>query len=384
MSAATIPLAVPSITEHEIERVTEAVRSGFVSSVGPFVTEFEHRFADAVGAEHAVACASGTAALHLAFAALDVPRDAEVAVADFTFVGSANPVAYVGGRPLLVDSERVTWNIDEDLLLEDLEGRLRSGRPLPAAIEVVHILGQPARIDRLVEFCAEHGVALVEDAAESLGARWSDGPLAGRHTGTVGTVGAFSFNGNKIVTTGGGGMLVTDDARLAARARHLSTQAKVPAVGYLHDEVGFNYRLTNIASALGVAQLERLDQLVGRRQEVAARYDGALADSGLTTPPRIPGLDATYWLYSVLVPADGGETLRDELLAHLEKAGIGARPLWRPLHVQPPWSGAERLGGEVAVDLFERGLSLPCSFELTESEQDRVIETTIEFLAARS
>ncbi|WP_425956290.1 DegT/DnrJ/EryC1/StrS family aminotransferase [Xylanimonas sp. McL0601] len=375
-----IPLAIPTITDLEVARVTDAVKSGFVSSVGPFVEEFERTFAELVGAKHAVACASGTAAIHLAFAALDIPRGAEIAVPDFTFVGSSNPIAYVGATPLLVDSERETWCLDQELLVEALEERVRKGEPLPAAIEPVHILGQPARIDRLVEFCVSHGIPVVEDAAESLGATWSDGAFAGRHTGSVGTIGAFSFNGNKLATTGGGGMLVTDDAELAARAKHLSTQAKVPDIGYLHDEVGYNYRLTNIAAALGLAQLERLDEVKARRAHVAQRYDAAFAGTGIVTPPRVPGFDATYWLYSVLVPDAG---YRDELWKHLGDHRIGSRPLWRPLHLQPPWQSAARIGGTVAEDIFARGLSLPCSFDLTDAEQDRVVEAVLTFLENR-
>lgn len=379
MSADLVPLAEPSITETEIALVNEAMESGFVSSVGPFVAEFEERFAAEVGSRHAIACATGTAAIHLAMHLLGVPRGGEVAVADFTFVGSVNPVAYVGATPLLVDSDTVTWNLDQDLLVEHLEDRLRTGRALPDAVEVVHVLGQPARMDRLVELCRTHGIPLIEDAAESLGARWSGGPLAGRHTGTVGDVGCFSFNGNKIATTGGGGMLVTDDDQLAARARHLSTQAKVPGVGYLHDEVGYNYRLTNVAAALGVAQLGRLPELVAARQRVAATYDDALAGLGVTLPPRLDGFDSTYWLYSVLVPDELGEAGRDRLLEHLAAAGVGARPLWRPLHQQPPFADAPRLGGGVARSLFERGVSLPCSFSLTEETQARVIAAVRDF-----
>lgn len=379
-----LPLAVPTITEHEIARVTDAVRSGFVSSVGPYVEEFEKAFAELVGARHAVACASGTAAIHLAFAVLDIPRGAEIAVPDFTFVGSSNPIAYVGAQPLLVDSEAETWCLDQDLLVDALEERLRRGKPLPAAVEPVHILGQPARIDRLVEFCQSHGIPVVEDAAESLGARWSDGPFAGRHTGSAGTIGAFSFNGNKIATAGGGGMLTTDDAELAARAKHLSTQAKVPDIGYLHDEVGYNYRLTNIAAALGLAQVERLDELVARRAHVARRYDEAFAGTGIVTPPRVPGFDATYWLYSVLVPQGRGGDYRDALWQHLGDLRVGSRPLWRPLHLQPPWKDSARLGGQVAEDIFTRGLSLPCSYDLTDGEQDRVIDGVLEFVGARA
>ena len=379
-----IPLSIPSITDHEIAYVTDAVTSGFVSSVGPYVEKFEQRFADLVGAKYAVACSSGTAALHLAFAVLDIPRGAQVAVSDFTFVGSVNPIAYVGAQPLLVDSEQDTWCLDQDLLIEEMERRLSTGQALPAAVEPVHILGQPARIDRLVEFCAAHGVPVVEDAAESLGAFWSQGSFAGRHTGTVGTVGAFSFNGNKMATAGGGGMVVTDDAALAQRAKHLSTQAKVPDIGYLHDEVGYNYRLTNIAAALGIAQIERLEEIKAKRAHVAGRYDAAFAGTGMVTPPRLEGLDATYWLYSVLVPESYGHSGRDDLWKHLGDYKIGSRPLWRPLHMQPPWADMPRLGGAVAKDIFQRGLSLPCSFDLTDSEQDRVIEAVLAFDRTRS
>jgi dTDP-4-amino-4,6-dideoxygalactose transaminase len=286
----------------------------------------------------------------------------------------------VGANAWLIDSEQETWCLDQDLLIEALEEKKRKGERLPAVVEPVHILGQPARIDHLVDFCQSNGIAVVEDAAESLGATWSLGAFAGRHTGTVGTIGAFSFNGNKIATAGGGGMLVTDDAELAARAKHLSTQAKVPDIGYLHDEVGYNYRLTNIAAALGLAQIERLDDLKARRAHVARRYDEAFANTGIVVPPRVPGFDATYWLYSVLVPEGNGTHYRDALWKHLGDARIGSRPLWRALHLQPPWQGSALLGGAVAEDIFNRGLSLPCSYDLTDSEQDRVIDAVLEFV----
>ena len=375
MSDRAIPLAVPNIGPRERELVLEAIDSGFVSSVGPFVTRFEQEFAAAVGARFAVACATGTAAIHVGLLLLGVRPGDVVAVSDFTFVGSANPVRYLGAEPLFVDSDRATWNLDPELLAAELARRAAAGEPLPAAVEVVHALGQPARVAEVVATCAEYGVPVLEDAAESLGAGWSAGPLAGRATGTVGRVGAFSFNGNKIATTGGGGMIVTDDEQLAARAKHLTTQAKVPDVGYLHDEVGYNYRLTNVAAALGIAQLERLPEFVAAKRRIAARYDEAFAELPVEPPPRTPGADSTYWLYSVLVPRDR----RDALLEHLDARGVGARALWRPLHAQPPYAGAARLGGDVGDDLFARGVSLPCSTDLTEAEQDRVIEAVRSF-----
>jgi dTDP-4-amino-4,6-dideoxygalactose transaminase len=375
----TIPLAVPNIGALERRYVLEAVESGFVSSVGPFVAELEERFAERVGSRYAVACSSGTAAIHLALVVLGVEPGDEVVCSDFTFVGSVNPIAYLGARPVLVDSEATTWNLDPALLADELDRRAMAGTPMPAAVEAVHILGQPADLTPVLAACERYGVPVLEDAAESLGAGWTSGDLAGRHTGSVGAMGAFSFNGNKIATTGGGGMVVTDDPDLARRARHLSTQAKVPDVGYLHDEVGYNYRLTNLAAGLGLAQLARLGDFVERKHAIAARYDAAFAGTGIVLPPRVPGFAASYWLYSVLVPEEDGRG-RDEMLAHLQSRGVGARALWRPLHLQPPFAGARTLGGVVGESLFERGLSLPCSTELTEADQDLVIEAVLAFL----
>ncbi|NHC14608.1 DegT/DnrJ/EryC1/StrS family aminotransferase [Motilibacter deserti] len=385
-SASPVPLAEPLFGARERELLLEAMDSGFVSSAGPHIARFERAFAEAVGARHAVACSSGTAALHVALRLCGVGPGDLVAVSDFTFIASANAAAYQGARLLLVDSDRDTWCMDPALLAVTLDARARAGEPLPAAVEAVHVLGQPADLAGIAEACARHGIALVEDAAESLGAGWSGGPLAGRATGTVGRLGAYSFNGNKIITTGGGGMIVTDDEATAERARHLTTQARVPDRGYLHDEVGYNYRLTNLAAALGLAQLERLDQVVARKRAIAARYDAALANTGATLPPRRPGMDSTYWLYSLLVPegtpADE-EAARDALLDALAAARIGARALWRPLHQQPALAGSEYVGGGVGESLYRRGVSLPCSGGLPDEQQERVIEVVLEHAAQR-
>lgn len=375
-----IPLSIPNLGDAERTAVLEALDSGFISSVGPAVERFETEFADLVGSRYAVACASGTAALHVALRLLGIEAGDEVFCSDFTFIGSSNPIAYQGARTTLVDSEMSTWNLDADLVRDEFARRRRAGRPLPKALELVHVLGQPADAEAVLGVCAEYDVPVLEDAAESLGAGWSSGPLAGQATGAVGLIGCFSFNGNKIATAGGGGMIVTDDETLARRAKHLTTQAKVADIGYLHDEVGYNYRLTNLAAALGLAQVRRLGEFVDSKRDTAAVYDAALADLPVTCPPRVPGHDATYWLYSILV-ADQRE--RDALLAHLSARGVGARALWRPLHLQPPFADSARLGGAVAESLFERGVSLPCSTTVTPDERQRVVDAVREFFADR-
>ncbi|WP_426939896.1 aminotransferase class I/II-fold pyridoxal phosphate-dependent enzyme [Pseudarthrobacter sp. S6] len=382
--ASRIPLAVPNIGVREAELVNEAVASGYVSSVGQFVSEFEQKFADYVGAKYAVACASGTAALHIAMRLADVQPGDLVAVSDFTFMASSNAASYQFAELLLVDSLPESWCMDVAALRTEIERRAATGEKLPKAIELVHILGQPADALAARELADEYGIFLIEDAAEALGAVWTDGPLDGRHVGTIGHMGAFSFNGNKIMTTGGGGMFTTNDASLAAQAKHLSTQARLADRGYLHDQIGFNYRLTNIAAALGVAQLERLDSFIARKRDIAERYAAAFTGTEIQTPPKLHGQESTYWLYSVLVPKSRGTGARDELQDFLAETGIESRSLWRPLHMQPPLVGEATLGGAVGEDLFSRGLSLPCSTDLGEAEQDRVIGRVLDWLRLES
>ncbi len=360
--------------------MNEAISSGFVSSVGRFVNEFETRFAEYVGAKYAVACSSGTAALHIAMRLAGVQPGDLVAVSDFTFMASSNAASYQFAELLLVDSREDSWCMDVDKLRTELVRRRGAGEKLPKAIEIVHILGQPADTAAVMELAGEFGIIVIEDAAEALGATWTSGPLKGRHVGTVGHMGAYSFNGNKIMTTGGGGMFTTDNEDLAIRAKHLSTQARTPDRGYLHDEIGFNYRLTNIAAALGVAQLERLDGFVAAKREIAMRYNEAFAGTAIQTPPTLPGQESTYWLYSIQVPAGRGTEARDELQDFLAAVDIESRSLWRPLHMQPPLKDEALIGGSVGEDLFHRGLSLPCSTELTAVEQKRVIDRVLEWL----
>jgi dTDP-4-amino-4,6-dideoxygalactose transaminase len=363
-----IPLVEPLLGGNEERYLAECVRDNMVSSVGPFVERFEREFAAAVGARHAVACASGTAALHVALRLAGAGPGSTVAVSTFTFIASVNAVHYTGADPLLVDSEPRTWNLDTELLHDEVVRRARLGRPLPAAVEVVHVLGHPADLEPVLALRHRYGIPVVEDAAESLGAAYTAGPLAGRQVGTVGDLGCFSFNGNKTITTGGGGMIVTGDPSLAEQARHLTTQAKLPGLGYVHDTVGYNYRLTNVAAALGVAQLEQLPSLLAAKRALADRYDTLLAKLPLAPAPRASWAAPSHWLYSVLLRED-----HDSALAALHAAGVGARPLWLPVHQQAPYAAAERLGGGIAAGLHRRGLSLPSSPALSIVDQGRTV-----------
>jgi dTDP-4-amino-4,6-dideoxygalactose transaminase len=345
----------------------ECVATNFVSSVGPFVDRFEREFARFVGAPYAVACASGTAAIHVALRLIDLQPGDEVFVSTLTFIASANPILYERGVPVLVDSERESWNLDPARVLDELNRRARSGQKQPRAVMAVHILGHPVNINPIAAACDKHGVMLVEDCAEALGARYQNGA----HIGGAGRVACFSFNGNKIMTTGGGGMITTADGALAKRAKHLTTQARLAGAEYRHDELGYNYRLTNLAAALGVAQLEQLPEFLRKKRAIADRYDAALGRK-FECPPRAPWAQPSHWLYSMLVPD------RVALHARLADQQIETRPIWTPLHLMPLYRGCQRLGGEVAESLFARGLSLPCSVALDEAAQDKVIRVCLD------
>jgi dTDP-4-amino-4,6-dideoxygalactose transaminase len=381
MSDREIPLSVPNLSGNERRYLDECLETTFVSSVGPFVGQFEEAFARNVNARHGVACVSGTAALHVGLQVAGIQAGDEVLVSDFTFIATVNPLTYLGARPVLVDANAETWNIDPVLVVEELDRRASRGARQPKAVLVAHVLGLPADIAPIKNACDRYGVSLLEDAAEALGAGYLAGPQAGRQVGTIGLVGCFSFNGNKIITTGGGGMIATDDPTVADRARHLTTQARLPGPEYLHDEIGYNYRLTNLAAALGLAQLERLSSFVERKLHIAGRYDAALGNlPGITVPPRPAWALPTLWLYSVLIdPAIAGVD-RKVLLDQLAAAGIQTRPVWAPAHVMPFYRDAPRLGGAVGDRLFAQGLSLPCSTGLTDADQDRVIDAVVSAL----
>ncbi|MGM0577365.1 MAG: aminotransferase class I/II-fold pyridoxal phosphate-dependent enzyme [Myxococcota bacterium] len=369
-----IYLSPPHMGGRERDLLLDAFDSNWIAPLGPHVDAFEREMAEAVGVEHAAALASGTAALHLALRLLGVGPGDDVVVPTLTFVASLNPVLYQGATPVLLDSERATWNMDPDLLAEELREAADRGR-LPKAVIAVDLYGQCADYDALVPLCEEYGVPLVEDAAESLGATWR-----GRPAGSFGCMAALSFNGNKIITTSGGGMLVSDDEALVRRARHLSTQAREPVLHYEHAEVGYNYRMSNLLAAVGRGQLSALSERVAARRANFAWYSEAFADvPGIEMMPTEPRGESNRWLSVVLIDEEalgvGPETIRQ----HLAEQDIESRPVWKPMHLQPAFRGRFRLrGGAVAEDLFRRGLCLPSGSALTNTDRERIVRGILE------
>jgi perosamine synthetase len=378
-----VPLCVPEIAGREWEYVKECLDSGWVSSVGPFVTRFEREFAQHVGAEHSIATVNGTAALHIALLVAGVKPDDEVLVSALTFIAPANAIRYTGAWPVFVDAEPTYWQMDPLAVHRFLEtrcqtigGELRNretGRRVKAILPV-HILGHPVDLDPILELARRYGLRVVEDATESLGSRYRGGTV-----GCLGDVGCFSFNGNKIITTGGGGMLVSDDKGLADRARYLTTQAKDDPLEYVHGAVGYNYRLTNVQAAIGCAQLERLNEYVRAKRRIAMTYSAAFADvPGLTIMRQAPWAESNWWMYTVLFDSRRAALDSRAVMRRLDACGIQARPLWQPVHRSPAYADLPIASCPVADRLNADALSLPCSVGLTSEAQQRVIEAVKE------
>jgi pyridoxal phosphate-dependent aminotransferase EpsN len=349
--------------------VEEAFATNWIAPTGPHVDAFEREFSALVSASHAVAVSSGTAALHLALRSIGVGPGDEVLVSTLTFAASVNPILYQGATPCFVDSERTSWNMDPGLFQGAVTHRIRSGKP-PRAVIVVHLYGQSANLDPILAACEQAGIPVIEDAAESLGATYKN-----RAPGTLGRAGVYSFNGNKIITTGGGGMLVSDDESLIAHARKLAHQAREPEVHYEHNEIGYNYRLSNVLAAIGRAQLQVLDDRVAARRRNFDFYSTALAGvPGLEFMPEAPWGRHSRWLTCLTVDEKAFGMDREQLRLALNAAAIEARPVWKPMHLQPVYAMYPRVGGGVAKDLFNRGLCLPSSSSLTEDDLGRVVE----------
>lgn len=376
----------------ELKLVQEAFATNWIAPLGPHVDAFERELAERAGTRHAAALSSGTAALHLALRGLGIQRGDEVICSTLTFSASVNPVLYEGGVPVFVDSDERSWNMDPARLAEALDDAARRGRK-PKAVILVHLYGQSADLDPILALCREHDVPLIEDAAEALGAVYfgrkeaqnsqkadDESQLSGSKRravapGSVGYCGIHSFNGNKIITTSGGGALVSDDERLIAKARFWATQARDPAPHYQHSEVGFNYRMSNVLAAIGRGQLRVLDQRVEARRRNCAFYQAAFKDlPGVAFMPEADYGRCTRWLTCLTIdPATAG-TDREKVRLALAEQNIEARPVWKPMHLQPIFAGTRCSGGAVAERLFDHGLCLPSGSNLTDSDLQRVVD----------
>lgn len=364
-----IYLSPPDISTRDHAAVDAVLTSNWVAPVGPDLGAFESAVAELAERQYAVALNSGTAALHLALQLLNVQPGDSVICPTLTFAASANPICYCGADPIFVDSEPRTWNMDPVLLELELGERAASGE-LPKAVIVVHLYGQCADMDPILAVCERYGIPVVEDAAEALGASYK-----GRPAGGMGAFSFFSFNGNKIITTSGGGMLLADKGSWIDRARFLATQAREPVAHYEHRELGYNYRLSNVLAGLGLSQLDDLSRRIAAKRAHFEAYRAALGElPGVRFMPIEDPDAANYWLTCMTIdPVDGGSS-RDAVIAALEAADVEARPLWKPLHMQPVFQDCASIGGECAEGLFATGLCLPSGSALSEADRSKVIE----------
>jgi pyridoxal phosphate-dependent aminotransferase EpsN len=365
-------LSPPHIGDHELALVKEAFATNWIAPIGPHLEAFEAEVSSLVGIRHTLALVSGTAALHLALQLSGVRPGDEVWCSTLTFAGSANPIAYLGATPVFIDCEEHSWNCDPGLLAQALDDAARHSR-LPKAVVVVDLYGQCADYEPIVAACSRHGVALIEDAAEALGARYR-----GKSAGSFGRAAIFSFNGNKIITCSGGGMLVSDDVELIRHARHLSTQARDPAPWYQHSEIGYNYRLSNVLAGIARGQLRVLEDRVLARRRINRMYQDQLgALPGITFMPMTDSSDGTTrssrWLTVIQVDPALSPVTAEELRLVLTEDNVEARPVWKPMHLQPVFAGTRVIGGSVSERLFANGLCLPSGSAMSNADIERVV-----------
>jgi perosamine synthetase len=379
----TVPLSVPEIGGNEWKYIKECLDTNWVSSAGSFVDRFEESLAAFVGSKFAVATINGTAALHIALLIAGVKPDDEVLVPALTFIAPVNAVRYVGAWPVFIDAEPNYWQMDPEKMAEFLKTECRlengslinktSGRRVKAVLPV-HLLGHPCDMDPIVATARQYGLDIIEDATESLGSLYRDTMV-----GTFGDVACFSFNGNKLITTGGGGMIVTNNQEWAERATYLTTQAKDDPIEYVHNEIGYNYRLNNIQAAMGVAQMEQIEGFIARKRAIAQGYEKGLGDfDQITLMPTQPRTDPTYWLYTILLSPGTTLAQRQEMIRDLDERGVNVRPLWHPINSLPPYRECQSFQIEHASRLYERALSLPSSAGLTNDDLNRTISAVQE------
>lgn len=377
-----IPLCVPEIRGNEWKYIKECLDTNWVSSVGAYVDRFERDLADYVGTKHAVATCNGTAALHIALLVAGVQPEDEVLVSNLTFISPANAIRYVGAWPVFIDAEPDYWQMDPEKVLNFLENECQwkdgslynthTGRKVTAILPV-HILGHPVDMNPILKVARKYNLVVIEDATESLGAQYK-----GRMAGTLGDIACFSFNGNKIITTGGGGMIVTDSEEWAQKARYLTTQTKDDSLEYIHNEIGYNYRLTNIQAAMGVAQLEQLNGYIAAKRRIAETYSNAFEElPGIMPMREAPWANSIFWMYTVLVDeVEYGIGCR-ELLNRLSEIGVQTRPLWQPMHLSPAHMSVLVVGQlmeySISEQLNKHALSIPCSVGLRQYDQQKVL-----------
>ncbi|MEK7286942.1 MAG: LegC family aminotransferase, partial [Elusimicrobiota bacterium] len=380
-------LSAPHLAGNEWRYIKECLDTNWVSSVGSFVDRFERMVADYVGAKYAIAVVNGTSALHIALLLAGVKPDDEVIVSSLTFVAPVNAIRYAGAWPVFMDADPKSWQMDPAKVVDFLSNECLwkngalynklTGRRVRAVLPV-HILGSVVDVDPILELAGKFDLRIIEDATEGLGARHR-----GRHVGKLGDIACFSFNGNKIITTGGGGMIVTDSESWARRAKYLTTQAKDDPIEYIHNEIGYNYRLTNVLAALGVAQFEQIGQFLEKKRQIADVYDKAFSGfAGVEIMPKSPWVDQTYWLYTVLLQCGTDLRTRKEVVARLNHEGIGSRPLWHPVHALAPYRDSQSYRIEHTTSIYDRGICLPCGVSLSAAEQLRSIETFQEIVSS--
>lgn len=362
-------LSPPYMSGEERLLVDEVFDSNWIAPLGPMVNAFEKEFAEVVGTGYAAALSSGTASLHLALRLLNIDQGDKVICSSFTFIGSVNPIIYQGAEPVFIDCDSESWNMDPNLLDEEIR-RMAANGSLPKAVIVVHLYGQSANMDPILQTCAEFNIPVIEDAAEALGARYKD-----KNVGSIGRLGIFSFNGNKIITTSSGGMLVADDEELIEQAIFLATQARDQAPHYEHTQIGYNYRMSNVLAAIGRAQLRILDQKVQKRREVFSSYERLLGKiPGIKFMPEPEWSYSNRWLTCITIDPDKFGATREDIRLLLEKYNIESRPLWKPMHMQPVFQQYRMVGGEVSENIFKHGLCLPSGTAMTENDVQFVSE----------
>ena len=360
-----IPLTEPDIGEEELKNVIAAVKSGWVSSKGPFIGEFENNFSNYIGTKYGIATSNGTNALHLALVALGIGKGDKVLVPSLDFVSVANAVTFVGAKPVFLDSHPEYWCVDPSKIVENIDKKTK-------ALIAVHLYGHPCDMDKILKIATDYDLHIIEDCAEAHGSEYKS-----KKTGSFSTISCFSFYGNKIITTGEGGMCLTNDEQLSERMKILRDHGMNPNRKYWHDVIGFNYRMTNLQAALGVAQLRKIDQLINKKRETAKTYKKFIKDLPSITPaPEMPWAKSVFWLYSILVKA----VIRDKIIANFEKKGIESRPFFYPTHILPPYKSNLKL--PISEELSTRGLNLPSGPRLSENHIADIMGVLKETLAS--